>query len=109
MTRGIGETTEQPKKDDLSAASKLVSEAIYEYQKNLEKILNTEKNDPIKVRGVTSAHYDCELMVDPRDVAKIILEYDFPVCHILGREYPFEMWEALGRKFGLLRVSGFDL
>lgn len=95
--------------DELLTAARLVREAISGYREKLEQAAKTEEGDPIMVEGVTTAHYDCQLMVDPKDVARIILEYDYPTYHILGEEAPIEMWEALGRRFGLLRVSGFDL
>ena len=48
-------------------------------------------------------------MVDPQDVAKIALEYNYPVWHILQQDYPDGMWEELGRKFGLETVCSMDL
>ena len=49
------------------------------------------------------------MMVDPKDVAKIALEYNYPVWHILKEDYPDGMWEDLGRKFGLATVCSIDL
>ncbi len=48
------------------------------------------------------------MMVDPKDVAKIALEYSYPVWHILEEDYPDGMWEDLGRKFGLATVCCKD-
>ena len=48
-------------------------------------------------------------MVDPKDVAKILLEYNYPVWRVLGEDAPDEMWEDLGRKFGLEHVCSVDL
>ena len=44
-----------------------------------------------------------------KDVAKIALEYNYPVWHILHQDYPDCMWEDLGRKFGLATVCSIDL
>ena len=48
-------------------------------------------------------------MVGPKDVAKILLEYDYPVWRVLEEEAPDEMWGDLGRKFGLEHVCSVDL
>ena len=61
------------------------------------------------VEGEMSAGYFCQLMVDPKDVAKILLEYDYSVWRVLEEEAPDEMWEDLGRKFGLEHVCSVDL
>ena len=93
----------------LDSAVSLVNEAIREEYKRLQEIANTEEGDPIMVEGETTAGYFCHLMVDPKDVAKIALEYNYPVWHILGEDYPDGMWEDLGRKFGLETVCSIDL
>ena len=49
------------------------------------------------------------LSLDPEDVAKIALEYNYPVWYILEKDYPDGMWEDLGRKFGLATVCSIDL
>lgn len=98
------------KKDErLSAAVKLVNEAIATEYRRLESLANTEENDPILVEGETSAGYYCQMMVDPKDVARILLDYNYPVWRVLEEDAPDGMWEDLGRKFGLTTVSSFDL
>lgn len=91
-----------------TAVSK-VNEAIEKERKRLEEIAKTEEGDPILLEGETTAGYFCQMMVDPKDVAKIALEYNYPVWHILKQDYPEEMWEELGRKFGLATVCSVDL
>lgn len=86
-----------------------VNEAIEKERKRLEEIAKTEEGDPILIEGETTAGYFCQMMVDPKDVAKIALEYNYPVWHILKQDYPEEMWEELGRKFGLATVCSVDL
>ena len=49
------------------------------------------------------------MMVDPKDVAKVALEYNYLVWHILQQDYPDAMWEDLGREFGLATVCSIDL
>ncbi len=68
------------KKDDkLISAVKLVNEAIMAEYKRLEEVSKTEESEPIMVEGETTAGYFCQLTVDPKDVAKIMLDYNYPV------------------------------
>ena len=100
---------EKEKDSKLHEAVKLVNEAIMAEYKRIEEIAKTEEGDPILIEGETIAGYFCHLMVDPKDVAKIALEYNYPVWHILEHDYPDGMWEDLGRKFGLATVCSIDL
>ena len=84
-------------------------EAIAAERKRLEAISKTEDGDAIMIEGETTAGYFCHMMVDPKDVAKITLEYNYPVWHILQQDYPDGMREDLGRKFGLATVCSIDL
>lgn len=95
--------------EGLGVAVTRVNKAISDEYKRLEKIAKTEEADPILIEGETTAGYFCRMMVDPKDVAKIALEYNYPVWHILKQDYPEEMWEELGRKFGLATVCSIDL
>ena len=61
------------------------------------------------VEGETIAGYFCQLKVNPQEIAKILLEYDYPVWRVLGEDAPSAMWEDLGRKFGLMTASSLDL
>ena len=97
------------KNDKLDSAVNLVNEAIMAEYKRLEEISKTDEGDPILIEGETTAGYFCQLMVDPKEVAKIALEYNYPVWHILKEDYPDAMWEDLGRKFGLETVCSIDL
>lgn len=97
------------KNDKFDSAVNLVNEAIVAEYKRLEEIAKTEEGDPILIEGETTAGYFCYLMVDPKEVAKVALEYNYPVWHILQQDYPDAMWEGLGRKFGLATVCSIDL
>ena len=105
----MDETIKRRNNEKLAEAVKLVNDAIMAEYKRLEKIAKTEEDDPILIEGETTAGYFCHLMVDPQDVAKIALEYNYPVWHILQQDYPDGMWEELGRKFGLETVCSMDL
>lgn len=98
------------KKDDkLISAVKLVNEAIMAEYKCLEEVSKTEESEPIMVEGETTTDYYCQLMVDPKDVAKIMLDYNYPVWRVLEEDAPDGIWEELGYKFGLARVCSVDL
>ena len=105
----MDETIKRRKDEKLAEAVKLVNEAITTEYKRIEEIAKTEEAEPIIIEGETTAGYFCHLMVDPKDVAKIALEYNYPVWHILEQDYPDGMWEDLGRKFGLATVCSIDL
>lgn len=95
--------------DKLTSAVKLVNEAIMAEFKRLEEASKNEEGDPIMIEGETTAGYYCQLMVDPKDVAKIMLDYNYPVWRILEEDAPDDMWEELGRKFGLKTACSVDL
>ena len=105
----IDEPIRRRNDEKLAEAVKLVNEAITAEYKRLDEIAKTEEGDPIMIEGETTAGYGCHMMVDPKDVAKIALEYNYPVWHILQQDYPDGMWEDLGRKFGLAVVYSMDL
>lgn len=94
------------------AAIERVNELISDYRTILEGITLLKEDacpSPIMIEGETRTGYYCQLMVDPREVAPILLKYEWPTWHILGDEAPEEMWYDLGEKFGLASVSSFDL
>lgn len=105
----INETEKRRNAEKLGQAIRLVNEAIEKERNRLKIIASGINQDPIMVEGETTTGYFCHLMVDPKDVAKIILSYDYPTCRILEEDSPDEMWEELGRHFGLLTISSFDL
>ena len=82
---------------------------IRKWHTKYESVVKAEEQDPIMVEGETSTGYYCQLMADPKDVAKILLEYDYPVWRVLDEDAPDAMWEDLGRKFGLEHVCSVDL
>lgn len=68
-----------------------------------ESVANKNGQDhSIMVEGdETTAGYYCQLMVDPQEVAKIFIDYDYALYRVLGEDVPDAMWEDLGRKFEL--------
>ena len=95
--------------DKLEDAVKIVQAAIKAKEDYYTKIANTEEQDPIMLEGMTAKGYGCTLMVDPKDVARIFLEYNYPVWSILEEESPIGLWDDLARFYGLETVSSVDL
>ena len=93
-------------------AVEVVNQLISDYRTIIEGVTLVKEDidcDPIMIDGETSAGYFCRMMVDPKDVAPILLEYDYPIYAVLEEEAPRAMWDALAAKFGLASVSSFDL
>lgn len=86
-----------------------VREDYDERRKHLEEIAKTEEQDQIMIEGETTAGYYCQLMVDPKDAANIMLDYDYPLYAAMGEDAPDAMWSALGRHYGLRTVSSVDI
>lgn len=93
----------------LEDAVAVVQKEIRDLRAKYESVTKTEEQDPIMVEGETSTGYYCQLMADPKDVAKILLEYDYPVWRVLDEDAPRAMWEDLGRELGLEHVCSVDL
>lgn len=93
----------------LNDAVAVVQKEIRDLRAKYETIAKAEEQDPIMVEGETTTGYYCQLMVDPRDVAKIFADYDYALYRVLGEDAPDVMWEDLGRKFGLEHVCSVDL
>jgi hypothetical protein len=95
--------------DDLAKAVKIVQEAIRAEAARYKKIAQTEEQDPVMLEGRTRTGYYCEMMVDPKDVAKVFLDYDYPVWHILEEEPPEGIWDRLAEIYGLDAVNSVDI
>ena len=96
-------------KEALENALRLVREAIQKEEKRLRSIAEREEQSPVVVEGMTKAGYLCQLMADPKDAAKILLDYSYPVWRVLGEDAPDGMWNELADMYGLESVSSIDL
>ena len=93
---------------DLSKAKKTVMDAINKERARIKKIAETEEQDLILLEGETSTGYWCHLMVDPKEVAKILYEWDFAAWNFLDMDCPQEMWDELSKKYGIT-VGSVDI
>lgn len=71
--------------------------------------MKTGKATQLWSRSETTAGYFCQLMVNPQEVAKIFVDYDYALYRVLGEDALDAMWKDLGRKFGLEHVCSVDL
>lgn len=93
----------------IEIARAVMNATIDEYRSKLETVAKTKEGDPILVEGETSAGYYCQMMVDPAEVAEILVRWDYPLYQTLEEEAPQGMWDELAEHFGLKAVSSFEL
>lgn len=100
-----------PKKTDkkVMEAVRVVNEAIRALRKHYEEIATKEEQSPVSLEGRTKTGHEATLMVDPKEVAEIFLDYDYPTWNILDEEAPDGMWIGLAIHFGLDSVDFVDL
>lgn len=97
------------KDEALHNAVELVNKAINERTIKLQAYTQIEENDPVMLEGETTKGYYCQMMVNPKDVARIMLDYDYPMYDILGEEAPTGMWDDIAAHFGLGSVVSVDI
>ena len=93
----------------LEDAVAVVQKEIREWRTKYESVVKAGEQDPIMVEGETTAGYFCQLMVDPKEVARIFVDYDYALHRVIGEDAPDAMWEDLGRELGLEHVCSVDL
>lgn len=94
---------------ELSKAVKIVKEAIRGKEDYYRRIAGADEQSPVMLEGRTHTGYDCQMMVDPKDVAKVFLEYQYPLWLVLEEEPSLDMWDRLAEIYGLDGVVGVDL
>lgn len=102
-------STNKARKEAISEAVRLVNGEIRNERKRLEDISHTEDADPILVEGETSTGYHAQIMIDPREVAEIMLKYAYPFWDTLGQDAPDGMWRDIADMIGLRSVSSVDI
>ena len=107
--KDTSETNTTNSTDELLNAVKVVQAAIKAKEDRYRKIASTEEQDPILIEGETRTGYDCQLMVDPKDVAQVFLDYDFALWDTVVGEVSDSMWDRLAEIYGLDRVYSVDL
>lgn len=100
---------ESPKKDSLHEAVRTVQKAIASEHKRYEQIAAGDEESPILVEGNTVTGHYAQTHADPKDIAKILLEYDYAMYRILGDDAPDGMWNDIARLVGFESVSSVDI
>lgn len=91
-------------------ALEIIQQKISDYRTKLEAItLSTADCEPVLLDGETTTGYYCNLMINPKTAASIMLKYDYPIFATLGEDAPREMWRELADEYGLGSVSSVDL
>ena len=109
-TTGEQKTTDNTKPDiPLSEAVRIVRAAIKAEEDRLQRIADSQEEEPIMLEGETSAGYIVHVMSDPAKVAKVLLDYDYPLYKVLEEDWPQEMWDALAQMVGLESVYSVDM
>lgn len=99
-------------KEELEHAREIINQKISDERTKLEAytLLKPDATpDPVCIEGETETGYYCQMMVDPRDIAPILLEHQYPVFKVLQEDSPDEMWADLARKLGIDNVTSVDL
>ena len=109
MTQEIVETTESEQQAKLDEAIDLVNKAIREKWKEYNQIAHTDDGDPAMLEGETSKGVIVHAMVDPKEIARIFLKYNYPTIKILAEEAPQSMWDDLADLVGLESCYSVDL
>ena len=94
---------------ELEHAVKIVHAAIMAREDKYKEISLSEEQDPILIEGRTRTGHYARLMVDPKDVAQVFLDFSYATWDILGDDAPQEMWDRLARIYGLESVDYVDL
>jgi hypothetical protein len=98
--------------EELNNAREIINQKISDERTKLEAFTLLKPDatpEQILIEGETEMGYYCQIMVDPRDCAPILLKYDYPIYKVLQEEFPEGMWEELGRKFGIKTIMSVDL
>lgn len=98
--------------EELAHAREIINQKISDERTKLEAFTLLKPDatpHPVCVEGETETGYYCQMMVDPRDVAPILLNHNYPVFKAVQEDFPDAMWEELAQKLGLDSISSVDL
>ncbi len=102
-------STKEAREKAISEAVRLVNAEIEAARKRLKDISQTEEADPVLVEGETSAGYYALVMVNPNEIAKIMLKYDYHFWDTLEQDAPDDMWQNIAEMVGLESVSSVGI
>lgn len=105
----IAATTRSEERAKLNEAISLVNKVIHEKWEEYDEIAHTDEGDPVMVEGETSKGIIVHALVDPKEIAKIFLEYNYPTIKTLGEDAPQSMWDDLADLVGIESCYSVDL
>ena len=105
MAKAINKPAIDPEK--LSEAV-IVEQKMAEIEENLRGYADAAEGECGRavLDGRTTTGYDAFITLDGGKVARILLNYNYPLYTAMGLDYPDEMWAELAELVGLYVVSG---
>jgi len=102
-------STKEAREMTISEAVRLVNAEIEAARKRLEDISQAKEADPVLVEGETREGYYAQAMVNPNEIAKLMLKYDYHVWDTLEEEAPNGMWLDIAEMVGLEEVASVGI
>lgn len=94
---------------ELLDAVRIVNAAIEIEAAKLHRIVESDENDYVLLEGETSKGYLVKMMIDPKNIVWIMLNYNYPVYKVLDQDAPSNMWGDIAELVGLESVCDVDL
>ncbi len=93
-------------------AQAIMQQKIQEYTDIYKKMLDDEENyaeydDEAFVELIveTTTGFECKMWVARMDIAKVLLEYNYPLFLAMGQPSPNDMWDKLAGIYGVARID----
>ncbi len=106
---GEQKSTKEKTRVALHDAISLVNGKIDAIEKCLRDIASTENASLVTVDGSTSTNFNASVWVDPKEIAKIMLRYNYQCWQVLGWDAPDEMWDEIAEYAGLDTARFVDM
>lgn len=93
--------TEQAENESLSNAICQVNAAIDSVTEQMEEISRTEEQDFVFLTGETTTGFAVKMLINPKEVAEVMLKYNYPIYTVLHMDAPQAMWDEIAKITGL--------
>lgn len=93
--------TKQAENESLSNAICQVNAAIDSVTEQMKEISRTEEQDFVFLTGETTTGFAVKMLINPKEVAEIMLKYNYPIYTVLHMDAPQEMWDEIAKITGL--------
>lgn len=100
------ETKPKYTKEQIDEARQIIQSLIQDKESAYKKMLeepddDLDVDDYVELDAITTTGFDCKMWVDKKDIAKVLLEYDYPLFSVMRRRSPKEMWNKLASIYGM--------